>query len=153
MNDLEIRPYEDKYHKDFKKINLHWLNKFELYEKADDTLLNHPEVFIKNGATILLAHLDSKIVGTICVNPIEKTSNEILKFAVIDGYKGLGIGKKLMNCGIDICKQNKVKTIILESSSKLKDALKMYEKFGFQHIKVKNTHFVTADIKMELKLK
>ena len=58
-----------------------------------------------------------------------------------------------MNCAIDICKQNKVKTIILESSSKLKDALKMYEKFGFQHIKVKNTHFVTADIKMELKLK
>ena len=153
MKDLEIKSYENRYHKEFKDINLHWLHKFELYEKADDALLNHPEEFIKNGATILLAHLDNKIVGTICINPIDKTSNEILKFAVLEGYKGLGIGKKLLNYGIDLCKQNKVETIILESSSKLQNALKMYEKFGFQHIEIKDTHFVTADIKMELKLK
>ena len=58
-----------------------------------------------------------------------------------------------MNYSIELCKQNKVETIVLESSSKLQNALKMYEKFGFQHIEIKDTHFVTADIKMELKLK
>lgn len=153
MKDLEIKNYEAKYQKDFKEINLHWLIKFELYEKADDALLDNPSTFIKNGATILLAHLDNRVVGTICINPIDKKSNEILKFAVVDGYKGLGIGKKLMNYCIDLCKKNKAEKIILESSSKLQNALKMYEKFGFQHIEIKDTHFVTADIKMELKLR
>ena len=153
MNNLEVINYENQYHKEFKEINLQWLHKFELYEKADDALLDNPEEFIKNGATILLAHLDDKIIGTICINPINKVTNEILKFAVLDGYKGLGIGKKLMNYCIDLCKQNKIETIILESSSKLQNALKMYEKYGFQHIEIKDTHFVTADIKMELKLK
>ncbi|MGK0414787.1 MAG: putative acetyltransferase [Polaribacter sp.] len=153
MKDLEIIQFEDKYQKKFKNINLHWLNKFELYEKADDKLLDNPDLFIQNGATILLATVNNNIVGTICLNPINKTSYEILKFAVIDGYKGLGIGKKLMQICIDLCKQKGVERIILESSSKLQNALNLYEKFGFKHIEIKDTHFVTADIKMELKLR
>ncbi|MDG1398961.1 MAG: GNAT family N-acetyltransferase [Polaribacter sp.] len=102
---------------------------------------------------MLLAHLNNKIVGTICLNPVNKNTSEILKFAVLEGYKGLGIGKMLMNSGVDFCKKNKIKTIILESSSKLENALNMYIKFGFKHMKFKETHFVTADIKMKLKLK
>jgi ribosomal protein S18 acetylase RimI-like enzyme len=152
MEDLEIIAYEDKFQKQFQNINLHWLKKFELYEKADDQLLNHPDEYITNGATILLAKFDAKIIGTICLNPINKTSYEILKFAVVDGYKGLGIGKKLLQMCIDLCIEKKVESIILESSSKLQNALNMYEKFGFQHIEIKDKHFITADIKMELKL-
>lgn len=104
-----------------------------MYEKADDKLLDNPDLFIQNGATILLAtvHNNNNIVGTICLNPINKTSYEILKFAVIDGYKGLGIGKKLMQICINLCKQKGVERIILESSSKLQNALNLYEKFGF----------------------
>lgn len=153
MKDLEIITYQDKYHQQFKDINLDWLNKFGLYEKADDDLLDNPNVFIDNGATILLVIVDAHIVGTICLNPLSKSTYEILKFAVVDGYKGLGIGKKLMQMCIDLSKQKGVETIILESSSKLEKALKLYEKFGFEHIEIKDTHFVTADIKMELKLK
>ena len=152
MEGLEIIAYEKKYHKQFKNINLHWLKKFKLYEKADDKLLDYPNLFIDNGATIVLAKLNNTIVGTVCLNPISKTSYEILKLAVIDGYQGLGIGKKLMQICIDSCKEKEVETIILESSSKLQNALTLYEKLGFQHIEIKDTHFVTADIKMELKL-
>ncbi|MFY9242598.1 MAG: GNAT family N-acetyltransferase [Polaribacter sp.] len=152
MEDLEIIAYEDKHQKQFKNINLDWLQKFELYEKADDELLDNPNVYIDNGATILLAQINNTIIGTICLNPINKTSYEILKFAVVDGYKGLGIGRKLMQICIDACKEKGVETIILESSSKLQNALIMYKKFGFQHIEIKDTHFITAYIKMELKL-
>ncbi|MBU3012051.1 GNAT family N-acetyltransferase [Polaribacter vadi] len=153
MEGLEIIEYKNKYQKEFRELNLHWLKKFELYEKADDYLLDNPEEFIKNGATIFLAHLDNNLVGTICLNPLNNTTYEILKFAVSDGYKRLGIGNKLLQIGINLCKQNKAETIFLESSSKLQNALKLYEKYGFEHVEVKETHFVTADIKMELKLK
>lgn len=152
MRSLEIINYNNKYHHQFKNINLHWLNKYELYEKADDALLNYPNEFIKNGATIFLAYLDNKIVGTICINPINDNSVEILKFAVLDGYKGLGIGTQILQSALNFCKENGFKTIVLESSSKLQQALRLYEKFGFKHIEIKDTHFITADIKMELKL-
>ncbi|WP_375240665.1 GNAT family N-acetyltransferase [Polaribacter sp.] len=153
MKDLEFIEYQDQYQKEFKSINLHWLKKFDLYEKADDLLLDNPSLFIKNGAHVFLARINNEIVGTICLNPINKNSSEILKFAVIDGYKGLGIGYKLMQICIDLCKQNNVETIVLESSTKLEKALSLYENLGFKHVEIKDTHFVTADIKMELKLR
>lgn len=153
MKDLKIIDYQNRFKQQFKSINLDWLVKFELYEKADDILLDNPNLFIEKGAKIYLAIIENEIVGTICLNPINKSSFEILKFAVIDKYKGLGIGKKLMQLCISFGKQQGAETIILESSSKLKRALKLYEYFGFKHLEVINTHFVTADIKMELKLR
>ena len=153
MEDLKIISYHQKFHKQFKQINLHWLKKFELYEDADNALLDFPEGYIQNGATIFLAQINAFIVGTICVNPINNDTYEILKLAVIDDYKGFGIGNKLLKKGIDLCKHKNAETILLESSSKLRNALKLYEKFGFKHIEIKETYFITADVKMELKLK
>jgi putative acetyltransferase len=58
-----------------------------------------------------------------------------------------------MQICIDLCIEKNVKTITLESSSKLENALKLYEKLGFKHIEVVDVHFESADVKMELKLK
>ncbi|ARV05808.1 MarR family transcriptional regulator [Polaribacter sp. SA4-10] len=153
MKELQLRKYEDKYHKQFKDISLDWLNKYDLYEKADDDLLDNPNKYLEKGSSIFLAHFNDKVVGTISLIPIDKYKYEILKLGVVDGYKGLGIGAKLMQFCIDICIEKKVKTITLESSSRLKGALKLYEKLGFKHIEIVDAHFESADVKMELKLR
>ena len=57
-------------------------------------------------------------------------------------------------------KKENISLLVTEWSSRYKitpnsvcfNALNLYEKYGFQHIEIKDTHFVTADIKMELKL-
>ncbi len=41
----------------------------------------------------------------------------------------------------------------LFSNHQLKSALKLYEKYGFGYVEMKNSPFETADIKMELILK
>ncbi len=153
MKDLQLRKYEDKYHQQFKDISLDWLNKYDLYEKADDDLLDNPNKYLEKGSLIFLAHFNDKVVGTISLIPIDKYNYEILKLGVIDGHKGLGIGAKLMQVCIDICIEKKVKTITLETSSRLKSALKLYEKLGFKHIEIVEAHFESADVKMELKLR
>ena len=153
MKELQLRKYEDKYHKQFKDISLDWLNKYDLYEKADADLLDNPNKYLEKGSSIFLAHFNDKVVGTISLIPIDKYNYEILKLGVVDGYKGLGIGAKLMQVCIAICIEKKVKTITLESSSRLKSALKLYEKLGFKHIEIVDTHFESADVKMELKLR
>jgi ribosomal protein S18 acetylase RimI-like enzyme len=153
MKELEIRKYEDIYHQQFKEISLDWLHKNHLYEKADDDLLDNPMKYIANGSFIFLAHFNNKIVGTISLTPVSRDTYEILKLGVVDGFKGLGIGRKLMQTCIDICIEKHIKIITLESSSKLENALKLYEKLGFKHVELVDGHFETADVKMELKLR
>jgi|TARA_B110000238_G_scaffold56750_1_gene62054 ribosomal protein S18 acetylase RimI-like enzyme len=153
MKEVQIKAYEHKYHKQFKDISLDWLHSHDLYEKADDALLDHPQKYIDNGSFIFLAHYDDEIVGTVSLSPLEKNTFEIMKLGVIDGYKGLGIGRKLMQICIDICQKKEVKLITLDTSSKLQNAIKLYEKLGFVHVEITASYYESADVKMELKLR
>jgi ribosomal protein S18 acetylase RimI-like enzyme len=153
MKKLQIKNYEDKYHKQFKKISLDWLNAYNLHEKADDDLLDNPQKYLDNGSFIFLAHYNDEVVGTVSLGPIDDTTFEIMKLGVVDAYKGLGIGRKLMQVCIDVCIEKEVKLISLETTSKLESAIKLYEKFGFVHVEITDSCYETADVKMELKLR
>ena len=153
MKTLEIKKYEHRYHQQFKEISLEWLHGYELYEKADADLLADPQKYIGAGGLIFLAHYKQKVVGTVSLIPTKKDTFEIMKLGVLEGYKGLGIGRKLMQVCIDICKEKKVHLITLETSSKLKNAIQLYEKLGFLHVKITDSYYESADVKMVLNLK
>jgi ribosomal protein S18 acetylase RimI-like enzyme len=153
MKTLEIKSYEHRYHKQFKSISLDWLHRYNLYEKADDDLLEHPQKYIQLGSFIFLAHYNAEIVGTVSLVPKGRHTFEIVKLGVIDAYRGLGFGKKLMQICLEVCKKENTELITLETSSKLKNALKLYEKLGFIHVEIRNSKYASADVKMELKLK
>jgi putative acetyltransferase len=153
MKALEIKKYEAIYHQQFKEISLNWLQAYDLYETADDDLLDNPQKYLDKGGRIFLAHCNNEIVGTVSLIPVNNEEFEIMKLGVVDAYKRLGIGRKLMQLCIDICQEKKVKLITLETSSKLKSAIKMYLKFGFVHVEITASCYETADVKMELKLK
>jgi putative acetyltransferase len=153
MKKLQIKNYEDKYHKQFKEISLDWLHAHNLHEKADDDLLDNPQKYLNNGAFIFLAHYNNEVVGTVSLGLIDDTTFEIMKLGVVDVYKGLGIGMELMQFCIDLCIEKEIKLITLETSSKLKRAIKLYEKLGFIHVEIKDSYYETADVKMELKLR
>jgi len=153
MKELHIKAYEDKYHKQFRDISLDWLHKYDLYEEPDGSLLDHPREYLDRGASIFLAHLKGEIVGTVCINPISSSACEILKLGVVDTYKGLGIGEKLMRLCIETCQAKEVKLITLETNSLLESAIRLYEKLGFVHVELKDSCYVAADVKMELRLR
>ena len=153
MKTLEIKKYDAIYQEQFKEISLNWLHNYDLYETADDDLLDNPQKYLDKGGRIFLAHCNNEIVGTVSLIPVNNEEFEIMKLGVVDAYKRLGIGRKLMQLCIDICQEKKVKLITLETSSKLKSAIKMYLKFGFVHVEITASCYETADVKMELKLK
>lgn len=152
MQKLQIKAYEKQYHQQFKKISLDWLQKNDLYEETDADLLDNPQHYLDKGALIFLAHFNNEIVGTVSLNPLGDSVYEILKLGVVDGYKELGIGRKLMQLCIDICQEKGVKSITLETNSKLENAIRLYEKVGFVHIEMKDSYYETSNVKMELKL-
>ena len=153
MKEVQIKAFEDKYHQQFREISLDWLHSNGLYEKADDDLLDNPQKYSENGSFIFLAHYNDEIVGTVTLSPLENNTFEIMKLGVIGAYKRLGIGRKLLQICIDICHEKEVELITLDTSSKLVNAIKLYEEFGFVHAEITTSYYESADVKMELKLR
>ena len=60
-----IIEYEDQYLQDFQRLNLEWLEKFDLVESHDLEILNHPrEIVIDRGGFIFLLKDNDAVVGS-----------------------------------------------------------------------------------------
>ena len=154
MKSLTIIPYEDKYHKDLKKISLDWLNHYDLYEEIDGVMLDNPRKYIlDNGGCILMANYDNKIVGTVTLNKVNKNVFELMKLGVVKEYQGLGIGKELVSFCINYCKDRGIEKITVETNTKLYKAMKLYKKFDFLEVPLDDMNFDLSNFKMELILR
>jgi len=148
-----IIDYEDQYQDDFKRLNLIWLEQFELTESHDLEILNHPkENVLDHGGFIFLLQEDDAIIGTAGIATINDLEYELIKMSVAPAHRGKKFGDLLLKKCIDKAKELHISKLILFSSSKLQPAIRMYEKYGFKHVAVVDAPFETADIKMELSL-
>jgi putative acetyltransferase len=153
MSDIEIILYEDRYHEDFRRLNLEWLDKFHLTESHDLEILDNPrEVVIDGGGIIYLAKTGDEIVGTSGLLKTGEGEYELIKMAVTPGYQGRGIGKILMEKCLETARDWKAKKIGLYSNSQLQRAIGMYGKYGFQQVPLVDSPLETADVRMELTL-
>jgi len=150
---IEIIDFEVQYAGDFKKLNLEWLDKYNLREEADMRVLNDPiGTMILQGGYIYLARIDNEIVGTAGIMKEHGNVYELVKMAVSSEHQGKGISKLLLKHCLDKARELKVSTLILFSNHQLVRALKLYEQNGFRHIPVVNSPFHTADVMMELQI-
>jgi ribosomal protein S18 acetylase RimI-like enzyme len=149
----EIIPYENKYHADFKRLNLEWLVKYDLVESHDLEILDDPEgTVIARGGLLVMAKDGNEIVGTAGLWKENEEEYELIKMAVDPKWQGRGISKMLLDHCLNEAKFRNAKKIFLFSNSQLKTAIALYLKYGFKHVDVKDAPFVTADVKMELEL-
>ena len=148
---ITIRTYEKKYQPDFKRLNLEYLDKYHLTETHDLEILDHPEEkVIAGGGCIFLAMDEESVVGSAGLAKEKEGIFELVKMAVDPAWRGRGISKLLLERCLEEAKKLKAEKIFLFSNSQLLIALKLYEKYGFRHVKVTDSHFLTADVKMEL---
>jgi N-acetylglutamate synthase-like GNAT family acetyltransferase len=148
---IEIIQYEPRYHEDFKRLNLQWLELFNLVESHDLEILNDPEgTVISRGGQIFLARDNNNIVGSAGIWKENDKEYELVKMGVDPAYRGQGIGKLLLQRCLDTVRNLHAEKFFLFSNSQLKTALKLYEQFGFRHVDVTNAPFKTADVKMEI---
>jgi len=150
---VEIIEYEDQYAADFKRINLEWLDKLNLTEDADLVMLNNPRrAIIQPGGAVFLAKLKDEIIGSAALISTHDGIYELAKMTVIPSCQGKGVSKSLLERCLETARRFGAKKIILFSHHKLEAALHLYTKYGFIHVDVTGSPFVTADIKMELLL-
>jgi len=150
-NVVEIIEYDEKYHADFKRMNLDYLDKYNLTESHDMIILDNPEeIVIKRGGFIWLAKAGDEIVGTVGIMPEGHGIFELIKMCVAESWRGRGISKLLMETCLQKVKELGGEKLFLFSNHQLQTALKLYTKYGFKNVEVTDSPFETADVKMEL---
>jgi ribosomal protein S18 acetylase RimI-like enzyme len=148
-----IIPFEKKYQPDFKKLNMEWLEKYNLVETHDLEILDDPEgTVLSRGGCIFLALDGEKVVGTAGLWKENEEEYELVKMTVDPEYRGQGISKILLETCLEEAKKRNARKIFLYSNSQLQTALHLYTKYGFHHVEVTDAPFLTADVKMELSL-
>jgi len=149
----EIIEYTAQYHPSFKQLNLQWLEQYHLLETHDVEVLDEPEKYIlAGGGLIYLALENGQVVGSAALIHMGGGEFELAKMAVAPAYRGRGISRALMDKCLSQAGTLQAKKVILYSNSQLKAAIALYEKYGFKHVPVIDSPFVTADVKMELSL-
>jgi putative acetyltransferase len=104
------------------------------YDKTTDSLY---DLFQKKGANYFVAIIDNEIAGGGGIYPsdgLPEDTCELVKMYLLPKARGLGLGKRLIEKNLAFAKQAGYKKVYLESMPELKQALKVYEKFGFRYL-------------------
>ena len=90
------------------------------------------EYFGRGGLFEILENADGNLLGTVGLFPIDNETIELRKMYFDESLRGRGFGKKILERMIEKSKELKFKRIYLETASILKEAVGLYEKYGFQ---------------------
>lgn len=104
------------------------------YDPSTDGLW---EVFQKTGSVYFVSLLNSKIVGGGGIYPTDglpADTCELVKMYLLPEARGIGLGKAMINECLKFAEQAGYKKIYLETMPELKQALNVYEKYGFEYL-------------------
>jgi len=138
----------------FRTLNEEWINRHFTLEAKDIQILGDPQTYIlSKGGSIFMVYADAKPVGCVALIPMGNGVYELSKMAVAPTLRGQGIGRRLLQYAIDQAKSIGATSVFLGSSTKLANAVHLYEAIGFRHV-APNTlppmPYTRADVFMEL---
>ena len=105
------------------------------YDPTTDTLF---EMFQKKGSTYFVAEMNNEIVGGGGIYPTDglpADTCELVKMYLLPHARGAGLGRILIEKCLAAARKAGYKQVYLESMPELKQALKVYAKFGFEYLK------------------
>ena len=105
---------------------------------ADKETPNMYESYQKNNETYFVLDCNGEILGGGGIKPLKDYEDdvcEIQKMYFSPAVRGKGYGRKLFEKCLQVAKEFGYKTCYLESASKLKAAIHIYESYGFSHLK------------------
>lgn len=95
------------------------------------------ELFNIENAALFVAEVEGKLCGCCGVFPTEGLPEdyaELVKFYIHNDYRGIGLGKKLMESSLEFAKNTGFKSIYIESLPEFSTAVSIYEKQGFSYL-------------------
>ena len=140
----------------FRRLNEEWIVRHFVLEDKDREVLGDPMTYIlKPGGKIVFAAIGEETVGCCALVPEGPGVYEVAKMAVTEGYRGRGIGRRILELVIAEAMGLGAERLYLETNSKLPSATHLYESVGFRHIpaeRLKPSLYARADVFMEMLL-
>jgi len=153
---MTIRPFDEQRDRDaFKSLNEEWISRFFAMEEQDRLVLGDPKTHIMDhGGRILMAYDGEQAIGCCALIPchVHEGVLELAKLAVAPDLRGQGLGRKIVEATLDEARAMGAKSVRLETSSKLANAVRLYESVGFRHVPPEPSPFTRANVFMELPL-
>jgi len=152
---VTIVAYKPEYYDAFRNLNVEWISEYFKMEEADYKALDNPQEYIlDNGGHIMVALYNGEPLGVCALIKLKdsKYDYELAKMAVSPKAQGKNMGYLLGTAAIEKARQLGAATLYLESNTKLKPAINLYNKLGFKKVAGNPTPYERADIQMLLEL-
>ncbi|MDE6763387.1 MAG: GNAT family N-acetyltransferase [Oscillospiraceae bacterium] len=147
---MKIIQYASEYKQDFIDLNTKWITElFGVVEEHDKETFENIERDIENGAMIFFAVDGENVLACCMVSPMESGTWEICKLASNPKFNHKGCGSAVFGASVQWAIDKGAKRLFILSSTKLKPALHIYEKFGFHEIKLEDYGYARGDIALE----
>ena len=145
---MKIVEYQEKYKKYFIQFNTDWIvDNFGNLEQEDISAFQHIEESLKKGAMIYFAIEGEKVLATCMAKPSEQEGVwEICKLGSNKTLPHKGAGSAVFQAAMKWAIKQNAKKLFILSNKKLKAALHIYEKYGFQEIKLKDYQYSRGNI-------
>lgn len=140
----------------FRTLNEEWIMRSFALEAKDIETLGDPEgTILAKGGHIFMVYAGEEAVGCVALVPMGGGVFELSKMAVSPRLRGRGIGRRLLAYAIDRARNAGAKSLFLGSSTKLRNAVHLYEAVGFRHVpadQLPPMPYSRADVFMEMSL-
>ncbi len=156
QSEVRIVDFTPEYKQAFFDLNRRWIESYWQLEPHDIELLGNPENnIIAKGGHILVALYEGRAVGVCALCKMDPSTGfdfELAKLAVNPDIQRMGIGWRLCTAAIEKAKTLGATTLFLESNTRLKPAIALYRKIGFEELPEYHPEYARGDIQMKLKL-
>ena len=154
--ELVIRPLRDAADAAaFSALNEEWIARHFTLEAEDRRQLADPvAAYIEPGGQILVAEHEGRVVGCVALAPDGTGAYELSKMAVAPELRGRGAGRRVLQAAIEHARELGATSLFLGSSTRLANAVHLYEQAGFEHVDPASLHmpYERADVFMALRL-
>lgn len=147
---MEIVEYQEKYKDAFIRFNTDWIvDNFGKLEKEDIDTFEKIDEELQSGAMIFFA-VDGDIpLATCMAKPMDCKTWEICKLASDKHREHKGCGSAVFKAAMQWAIKHGAERLFLISNRRLKPAIHIYEKFGFQEIFLNDYEYIRGDIAFE----
>lgn len=134
MSGPVIRPATKEDQDDIRALIFAVLDEYELEPapKTTDRDLYDIEGFYADGSFDVLETEEGKIIGTVGLKPTGGGVADLRKMYLKAGYRGRGLGKRLLRHAIARAKDLGLRRLELETARVLEEAIGLYEAHGFR---------------------
>ena len=110
------------------------IEEFTSEHDYDDIRKKFPGEHIPPDGCLLVALSDGQTCGCVALGKLTKTIAEMRTLYVRPAYRGMGVGKKLVDASLDAARRFGYRDVRLDTLAFMNSALHLYRSFGFHDI-------------------